>query len=476
MASAIRLAVKGYEVSVYESNDYPGGKLTQIRLGAFRFDAGPSLFTMPQLVDELFRLAGKDPKNHFRYQKLPVTANYFYDDGAVLHGHSDAEMLAAELEEKLGEPRQNTLSGLQHSAFLYDHLGELFIHRPLSRPSTFFNQAAFRAYTQLHKLGLFETMNEANARRFKSPKTIQLFNRYATYNGSDPYQTPATMNIIPHLEFGIGAFIPENGMHQITESLYRLALELGVQFHFNHRVDRILHRRGTVAGLTADGRAHHHRYVICNADMVSAYKKLLPDLRAPDRLIKQPKSSSGLIFYWGIKREFGQLDLHNIFFSSDYKREFESIFHRRSIYDDPTVYVNITSKYVVGDAPPGKENWFTMINVPHNSGQDWQTLKDVARQRILEKLERTLGTEVEALIEEEASLDPVTIEQKTSSWQGALYGNSSNNKYAAFLRHANKSRRLNNLFFCGGSVHPGGGIPLCLASAKLVAGYFPDLK
>jgi phytoene dehydrogenase-like protein len=173
-----------------------------------------------------------------------------------------------------------------------------------------------------------------------------------------------------------------------------------------------------------------------------------------------------------MKKTFPKLDLHNIFFSEDYKTEFDHIFKKGSIYHDPTVYVNITSKMTPSDAPEGCENWFTMINVPNNQGQDWDQMIIDAKSNILDKLSRMIGLNLSEYIAVEEILDPRTIESKTSSSLGALYGNSSNNLFSAFLRHANKSRRIKNLYFCGGSVHPGGGIPMCLSSAKIIDRYF----
>ncbi|RYD91664.1 MAG: phytoene desaturase, partial [Sphingobacteriales bacterium] len=183
----------------------------------------------------------------------------------------------------------------------------------------------------------------------------------------------------------------------------------------------------------------------------------------------QERSSSALIFYWGMNKQFPKLDLHNIFFSADYEAEFNDIWQQKIIYHDPTVYLNISSKYKADDAPDGCENWFVMINVPSNSGQDWDSLIKQARQNIIIKLSRLLGKDISAYIKCESILDPQSIESRTSSYQGSLYGTSSNNQFAAFLRHANKSSKINNLYFCGGSVHPGGGIPLCLLSAKIVS-------
>ncbi|MEJ2006313.1 MAG: phytoene desaturase, partial [Cyclobacteriaceae bacterium] len=187
----------------------------------------------------------------------------------------------------------------------------------------------------------------------------------------------------------------------------------------------------------------------------------------------QERSSSALIFYWGISSEFEELDLHNIFFSENYRDEFDQIFRKKEPGTDPTIYVNITSKENPGDAPDGHEHWFVMVNVPANEGQNWDELIPVVRNRILHKLKRILNIDIESLIQEESVLDPRLIESRTSSYQGALYGTSSNSTLAAFFRHPNFKRSIPNLYFCGGSVHPGGGIPLCLLSAKIVGDLVP---
>ncbi|MBY5951915.1 phytoene desaturase family protein [Algoriphagus sp. NF] len=474
IASSIRLAVQGYQVEVFEANSYPGGKLSEITLKGYRFDAGPSLFTLPEQVEELFRLAGKDPKDHFDYEKLEVACHYFWEDGKQIKAWADIHRFAEEVETKLGEPAQNVREALRSSAFIYEHLAPLFMHRSLHQFGTWTNPQALKSYLKMGKLGIFSTMNQANERQFQNPKLVQLFNRYATYNGSDPYQTPATLNIIPHLEFNIGAYFPKKGMHDITMSLYRLAVDLGVGFHFNAKVEEILVENGKAVGVQVNGQSHPADLVVNNMDMVNAYKSILRKQKQPKKLLEQPKSSSALIFYWGVKKEFQELGLHNILFSEDYQTEFEHIFKKGSIYEDPTVYINITSTHKSDDAPEGCMNWFTMINVPNNQGQDWDSLIQEARKNIISKVNRVLKTDLESLIEVEEILEPRTIESKTSSANGALYGNSSNNRFAAFLRHANYSSDIKNLYFCGGSVHPGGGIPLSLLSAKIMMGFVGD--
>ncbi|MBN7814784.1 1-hydroxycarotenoid 3,4-desaturase CrtD [Algoriphagus pacificus] len=469
ISASIRLAVKGYEVEVFEANPFPGGKLSEIEIKGYRFDAGPSLFTLPEQVEELFLLAGKNPKEFFEYIKLPVACNYFWEDGTRINAFAEVDKFADEVERKLGEPGSHISESLRQSAFIYEHLAPLFMHRSLHQIQTWTNPDALKSYLKMGKLGIFSTMNEANEKLFDNPKLVQLFNRYATYNGSNPYETPATLNIIPHLEFNIGAYFPKKGMHAITQSLFQLSKDLGVTYHFDQKVEEVLVENKKAIGIKVRNEHIHADLVINNMDMVNAYKSILRKQKQPKLLLNQPKSSSALIFYWGIKRKFPELDLHNIFFSDNYLEEFDHIFKKGSIYHDPTVYINITSVYKPDDAPADCMNWFTMINVPNNQGQDWDKLIAEAKKNIIHKLNRILKTDVEPLIEVEEILDPRKIEIKTSSAQGALYGNSSNNKFAAFLRHANYSSSIKNLYFCGGSVHPGGGIPLCLLSAKIMS-------
>lgn len=469
IASAIRLANKGFAVEIFEANTYPGGKLSAFEQAGYRFDAGPSLFTMPHWVDELFVLSGKNPADYFQYVRLSDVCHYFYEDGTQFIAHGDPGALAAEIEQHTGEPAQHILDFLADSSTKYDITADVFLHSSLHKVATYFNKKALKGYLNFYKLDVFRSMNKANEKRFRDPRVVQLFNRYATYNGSDPYQTPATMNIIPHLEYNIGAYFPLKGMVAITESLVKLAQELGVRFHYRAKVQAIITEKGKAKGLKIHEQVHPFDRIVSNMDVVNTYQRLLPEESQPQKILNQPKSSSALIFYWGIKKEFSNLGLHNIFFSNDYKTEFEHLFDKKAISSDPTVYVNITSKLKPDDAPQGCENWFVMVNAPNNTGQDWDAIIAQTRQHILDKLSRLLQQDIQPLIACESLLDPRTIESRTSSSQGALYGNSSNNRYAAFLRHANFSSKIKHLYFCGGSVHPGGGIPLCLLSAKITA-------
>jgi phytoene desaturase len=470
LASAIRLAVQGFDVNVYEQNATAGGKISCFNLNGFQFDAGPSLFTQPTNIEELFALADEPMEAYFEYKAMPIACKYFYEDGSIVNAFTDNQLFAKELEETLGEKQDPVLEYLNDSKKLYQNIGTIFLNFSLHKRATLFKAKISTAFKQLKWKYLFSSLHQLNSGYFKNPKTIQLFNRYATYNGSNPYQAPGMLSLIPHLELNEGTFYPKNGMISISNALYQLALKKGVSFQFNTRVERIIQKDGAAIGVVIGHENKFASVIVSNMDIYFTYQKLLNNQTKSDQVLKQERSSSAFIFYWGINTSFPQLELHNIFFAEDYEAEFKTLFQTKTIYEDPTIYVNITSKCEQGiHAPEGKENWFVMVNTPANIGQDWEANKTTIRKAIIQKLNRILGIDLECNIEEEACLDPVGIESGTASYMGSLYGSSSNSKMAAFFRHPNFSKQLKGLYFVGGSVHPGGGIPLCLKSAKIMA-------
>lgn len=470
LASAIRLAVQGFAVTVFEKNSYPGGKLSAFELGGYRFDSGPSLFTQPLNIEELFTLANEPIEEYFQYQKVPIACNYFYEDGTCIHAFADTELFENELIEKTGEKKGSLFSYLRKSENIYNRIGKVFLNFSLHKLSTLWNAPIIKALRAVRWPYLFNTLHEVNKSHFSNAKTIQLFNRYATYNGSNPYQAPGMLSLIPHLEHNEGVFYPKGGMISITDALYKLACKKGVVFHFSNPVESILHEEKKVKGVVVKGVVHYSEIVVSNMDIYFTYQKLLNNPIASKNILKQERSSSALVFYWGIKKEFSKLGLHNILFTKNYLDEFTHLFTFKKLYQDPTIYINITGKCEPGiQSPNGKENWFVMVNAPANIGQDWELYRKEYRKAIIQKINRLLKSDIEPLIEVEEIMDPVQIEMKTASYMGSLYGTSSNSKLAAFLRHPNFTNKIKGLYFVGGSVHPGGGIPLCLQSAKIMS-------
>ncbi len=471
IALALRAAKKGYIVHIFDKNPYPGGKLAEIKLDNYRFDAGPSLFTQPELVDELFELHCKNPRNYYSYQSLTTICHYFWEDGTQLQTHQDPEKSIDAISNVLGEDRSVIKAYFSHFKKAFEIIQPLFLEKSLHKLQTWTSKEALKGYLNLPNLGIHTSMNRFHENRFKNPKTTQLFNRYATYNGSDPYQTPATLTVIPHLEYHLGAYFPRGGMVSIIQSLVKLAEEIGIHFHLNEGVEELYMEQENVKGFRTSKDTYDFDFIGSNSDITPLYKQLFKNtsFKIPNKLLNQEKSSSGIIFYWGIKKKFDQLGVHNIFFSENYKKEFQHIFKEKTLYIDPTIYIHISSKVEPADAPPDGENWFVLMNTPNNIGQNWDDYVVKMKEYVINKLNRMLNIQLEDLIEKEDYLDPRRIESRTSSAGGALYGNSSNNAFAAFLRHPNFSKKIPNMVWVGGSVHPGGGIPLSISSAKIAS-------
>jgi phytoene desaturase len=450
ISTAIRLRSKGFDVDVYEKNKMPGGKLNTFKLDEFRFDAGPSLFTMPFLVDELFELFDLNPRDYFNYKKKKIHCKYFWDDKTEFTAFSENKKFLREVKTK------------------FDLTEKIFLKKSLHKFSTFLNIETVKALFNLNIFQINKTLNEVNSDELKNKYLIQIFDRYATYNGSSPYKTPGMMTLIQHLENHFGTFIPEGGMYEITNSIYNLAKQVGVKFHFDCNVDEIILDKNICKKIRVNNKLIESDIIISNVDVNFTYNQLLKR-KFKHRSLKNESSSSALIFYWGMKGTYDKLDLHNIFFSSNYKEEFNSIFEKKEIYDDPTVYVNISCKDVSMDAPKDSENWFVMINSPYNLNQNWDKQVRVTKNKIISKLEKILGVAVGKNIINEKVYTPIDLEQNTNSYNGSLYGSSSNNIMSSFMRHPNFTRNIKNLFFCGGSVHPGGGIPLAILSSKIVS-------
>lgn len=470
LAASIRLTMKGYQVTVFEKNASPGGKASQIITDKFRFDSGPSLLTMPFVLQDLFSAAGENMEDYLQLQKLDIICKYFYSDGTILNAYSNQGDFISEAVNKTKETKENFERFFNYSKRIYDLTAELFLFNPLLDSKNLFNTKSIKTLLQLNKIDTMRSMHQAIASFLIDDKMIQLFDRYATYNGSNPFTAPATLNLISHVENGMGAYISKTGIYSITESLYKLAVKLGVQFIFEKSVSRIIVSNGRVNGLEVDSEKFSFDFLISNCDVNFTYQNLLNDKTSFYAKIyeKIEPSSSAVVFYWGIQGIHDQMEVHNILFSDNYKQEFDELFKLQQIPNDPTIYIYISSKFNFNDAPRGHENWFVMINAPfdnRNTELDISQLK----QKIILKLKLLLNIDLTDKIITEEILTPADIEKKTNSLKGSIYGISSNSKFSAFVRQPNRSLKYRGLYFVGGSAHPGGGIPLVILSGMITS-------
>lgn len=469
LAAAIRLAVQGIKVTILEANDFIGGKMNEWYHDGYRFDLGPSVFTMPKYVEDIFSLAGKKTEDYIDIIRPDLPFNYFFDDGLVLNFYADLEKLVEELATKTQDNEATIKRFLEDIQTKYELTDHVFLQNSLHIVSNYWNKEVLKGLVNFHKVEVFRSMDAANKRNFKDEHTRRLFNSFASYMGSSPFKAPGVLNVISHFQLNSGIFLPKGGMYSIARSMVKLAEELGVRICTQAPVAEIVVEKDVATGVICKGERLDADMVISNSDVYNTYKKLLPAHKVPAMFLERQKSHSAIVFLWGMKKSFPQLALHNMVLSENMKEEYELIFKKGDIGEDFTIYLYVSSKTNPADAPEGCENWYVLINAPHLQGQDWEAIKERVRNRILNRLGNILGEDLAPYIAFEKVQDPRTFEVQTGAAFGAIYGNSFNGKLSVFFRHPNFTSKIQNLYFCGGTVHPGSGVPLSLLSAKIVS-------
>lgn len=453
-------------VTVYEQNASPGGKMQQVTQNGFRFDTGPSLLTMPFLLEKLFEQCGASMKEYLELTELHPLCRYFYTDGVIFDNYSSREETLREIRNFAPQDTESYTEFLDHTERLYQKTADAFLFNPL------YGLRDLRKLHLIDFLGIdaFSTVADKVDTYFSSRYLKQFFKRFTTYNGSSPYKAPATLNVIPHVELNQGGYYVKGGLYSIANALYNLCKTLDVDFHFNTPVDSILTRKREVTGLTLqDGTVVSCDLLFANSDATDTLLNLLPEntlsARKRRKQASLEPSCSGFVLLLGCNRIWKQLRHHNIFFSDEYQREFEDIFERGVLPEDPTIYISNTSFSDPGHAPAGGSNLFILVNAPYENGQDWEKLKTTYSTKIIRLLEQKGLTGLQASVDFRMTITPEDFLKRYGSNRGSIYGTSSNSPFSAFLRPRNKLRELNNLYLVGGSTHPGGGIPLVVQSA-----------
>ncbi|MBC7810434.1 MAG: phytoene desaturase [Burkholderiales bacterium] len=467
MSAAIRLAVHGRRVIVVEQNENVGGKMGEIHQDGFRWDSGPSVITMRAVLEDLFNAAGRKLDDYLTLLPLEPITRYFYPDGTVFDATRDWPRMASQIAKLDERDVEGYAAFLSYAARLHRITGPAFIYG--SPPSL----NSFKRVSPLDALRIdgMRTMDAAIRGFVRSPHLRQLLGRFATYVGASPFLAPATLNVIAHVELTGGVWYPQGGVYAIARALTKLAEELGIEIRTSSPVRKIVVEEEGARGIVlADGTKIAARAVIANVDVATVYETLLPSESVPARrvqsLAQREPSCSGFVLMLGVEGQHEALAHHNIFFSSDYRREFDDIFKRGIAADEPTIYVAITSKTDPSDAPEGCENWFVLVNVPSLSERfDWTSETAAYRERVLARL-ATFGFDVRGRIRSESMLTPFDLERQTGARRGALYGASSNNRWAAFRRPHNRASDVHGLYFVGGTTHPGGGVPMVMLSGK----------
>ncbi|MCU0508507.1 MAG: phytoene desaturase family protein [Anaerolineae bacterium] len=470
LSASIRLARAGYRVICFEQHPTPGGKMREFRAGGFRWDAGPSVITMLPVIEDLFATAGERLEDWLTLAPVDPLTRYFFEDGKRLDVHLDRAKTAAQIAAIEPRDAAGYSAYLDHAAFLHQVTSPLFVYG--DRPSPF----------DLPKVGVgnalrlepFSKLHGSIKGYVRSPHIRQLLGRFATYIGSSPYHAPATLGVVSHVELNEGVWYPRDGVYSIARALHDVACKVGVDVRLGTPVQRIEVKNGRATGVTlASGEVIPADAVLANVDAALVYNRLLPQGEAPPRRARklglQRLSCSGFILLLGVRGVHEDLAHHNIFFCRDYRQEFVDIFDRKMPPAEPTLYASITCKSTPQDAPAGHENWYILVNAPAVGPEyDWNKRADEYRDVTLDQLAR-FGYELRDKIVMEQRITPNDIEAKTASWRGALYGELFDSPWVAFRRPRSRAGDVKGLYLCGGTAHPGGGVPMVMLSGKLAA-------
>lgn len=460
LATAARLAHKGYEVTVYEKLPHSGGRNNILKDSGFTFDMGPSFVLMPDFFEELFRYCRKDIRDYLTLVALDPSYRIFYPDGSSFTVYKDSERTKQELEriEKGSADAFEKL--IKEITKLYTAVRPL-LYRCFS-PLSIGNPVYWHF---IRKLKTFQSYWDFTKRFFKSDKLCYAFTFEAMFVGVSPFETPAFYSIITYADHVQKIYHPLGGMYQIPHAIENLATGAGVMFHHNCTI-RNIRTQGNGFVLAGEKGSFESDKVVVNADYAYTQTDLL------GRRIPHFKySCSVYLMYLGLKKKAGGLTHHNLFFSEDLRKNLSQIFREKVIPEDPSFYVHVPTVTDPSLAPEEKEIMYILVPVPNLEGgnNDFAAQERRIRGLVFEKINKVTGSRIEDLIEVEHSFYPADFISYYNIKHGATFGLAHNLTQSAFFRPMNYDRAVKNLYFVGASTQPGGGLPVVIAGSRIVA-------
>ncbi|MDT9591464.1 phytoene desaturase family protein [Nocardioides zeae] len=477
LAAAVRLQALGHRVTVLEQADEVGGKLGVLRHDGYVFDTGPSLLTMPHVLADVFAATGAPLEEVLELERLPVACRYRFPDGTVLDLPGEVEAIPAALDAALGPGRGAQWEAfLDHARRIWDVTHEPFLESPIGLGDMV---RLSRRASDVVTVAPWRTLRGLGRRHLRDPRLLQLLDRYATYTGSDPRRAPAALAAVPYAEQRWGSWYVPGGLGRIATALVDRLVELGGEVETGAEVVEVTVRGGRADGVRlADSSRRDADVVVANADARAVYERLVGTRaarREGARVRRATPSLSGLALLLALEDAPGPQPHHQVLFAEDYDAEFDAVFGLRGPprpVERPTVYVAAPDDPAVVPGP-GAGAWFVLVNAPPHDprgGVDWDApgLAEDTADAVLDLMAER-GLDVRTHVRHRAVISPADLERRTATPGGSIYGTASNGARSAFLRPANASP-VPGLYLVGGSSHPGGGLPLVLLSAGIVAG------
>ena len=471
MAASILLAKSGFDVTVYEKNNQPGGRCGQILRDGHRFDVGATILLMPSIYREVFGACGLDFDQCFDLKDLSTIYKLYFGNGDQLLFSKDEAVMKPQLEAmepgSFSHYKAYLKTGYAFFRESYNNLlGRNFYH--------FFEFAKPGNLLMLIRLKAYLKHADFIRRFFKNENLQQAFTFQNIYVGQNPLVAPALFSMLPAVELIEGALFPIGGMHCVASKLESEANRVGVKFVFNKSVEKIETNGNHVEQVScSDGTKTAFDIVVMNADLPYAYQNLLPDRSKSARLARRNYSCSAIVFHWGLSKAYPQFEHHSIFLSGQYRQSLDAIFSHQSLSENPSFYIHAPVRTDSSAAPAGGDSVSVIVPVGHlneANPQDWEQLKNLARTEVLKRLVSEGFTDLEEHIKFEICYTPVAWKSIYNVAKGSVFGSLGHKIFQmGYFRPHNRHDRYRNLYFVGGSTHPGNGVPLVLLSAKLTS-------
>ncbi|PRY93085.1 phytoene desaturase [Hasllibacter halocynthiae] len=475
LAAAATLAARGHKVTLLEKNEWLGGKAAELEEGGFRFDMGPTILTMPRVLERVFAEAGRDMTDYLDLRRLDPQWRCFYDDGTVLDLRDDP----AEAAREIGRLSPADEAGFQRFMEVADRLSDVsdrfFFWRSVEDIRDTMNlkqNMNLATLSDVMALRMHRTVAGQIKKDVRDPRVQQMLEHFIQYVGSSPLASPAVLCGIAQMQQGEGVWYPIGGTRAVPTALTRLGEELGVDYRTGVDVTGIDVEDGRAVGVVADGERMRFDKVVSNMDSVRTYRELVGgDAWRDFGYRKREAACSGIVLYLGLDRAYDHLAHHNFVFSRDPEEEFAAIYDQGVPAPDPTAYIAAPARTEPGVAPEGGEALYVLVHTPHlRDGHDWEAMLPGERAKIMSKLARAAGMEdLEERIVVERALTPQSIHDRYKVLDGAIYGLVSHGKVNGAFKPGNRSRQVRDLYLAGGSAHPGPGMPMALMSGWIAA-------
>jgi diapolycopene oxygenase len=469
LSAAISLAADGFEVDLFEKNDHLGGKLNRLQKEGFSFDLGPSILTLPEVFEDLFSRHGQKMGDYLRLQSVDPHWRNFFDDGTVVDFCADPGQTGARNPALSSGDVADLRRFLDYSRKLYENSRPGYFDAGLDTAWEMTRSSGF--WRALTGFDLFSTMHSGVRKRVRNRYLVDILDFFVKYVGSSAYEAPGVLNLMAHVQCRYGLWYVDGGLYNLALALARLAGKAGIRVRTGAEVVRILVSGGRATGVELKGGAvEEGDFVVCNMEVIPAYERLLGEPPSfLESLSRFEPACSGLVLHLGVRGEYPALAHHNFFFSRDPEKHFEDVFRRKVLPEDPTLYVVAVTRTDKSQAPAGCENIKVLPHIPYLQDRPF-TAEDYGRlrERVLDKLER-MGLEgLRGRVVVEDYWTPEDIQRRYYSNRGAIYGVVSDRRKNRGFKAPKRSSKYGNLYFVGGSVNPGGGMPMAVLSGRQV--------